>query len=61
MSLSKLLFKQLFTFFKACCYGAVPLARVFVPGKPLQPSLMTVGKARSLTYSGAPERLIRKH
>jgi hypothetical protein len=31
---------------------------VSVPGKPLQPSLMFVGKARGLTYSGAPESLI---
>jgi len=29
---------------------------VIVPGKPFQPSLMFVGKARSLTYSRAPER-----
>jgi hypothetical protein len=28
---------------------------VFVPGKPLQPSLMFVGKVRSLPYSGAIE------
>jgi hypothetical protein len=27
---------------------------VFVPPKPFQPSLMFVGKARSLLYSGAP-------
>ncbi len=29
---------------------------VFVPGKPFQLSLMFVGKARSLTFSGARER-----
>jgi len=29
----------------------------FVPGKPLQPSVMFVGKARSLPLSGAPDRL----
>jgi len=29
---------------------------VFVPGKPFQPSLMFVGKARRLPQSGAPER-----
>ncbi len=28
---------------------------MFVPGKPLQPSLMFVGKARGLHYSGASE------
>ncbi len=28
---------------------------MFVPGKPFQPSLMFVGKARSLRSSGAPE------
>jgi hypothetical protein len=27
---------------------------VFVHGKPFQPSLMLVGEARSLPYSGAP-------
>jgi hypothetical protein len=29
---------------------------MFVPGKPLQPSLMFVGEAGSLPYSGTPER-----
>ncbi len=29
---------------------------MFVPGKPFQPSLMFVGEARSLPWSGAPER-----
>jgi hypothetical protein len=29
---------------------------VFVPGRPLQPSLMFVVKASSLPFSGAPER-----
>jgi hypothetical protein len=29
---------------------------VFVSGKPFQPSLMFVDEARSLPYSGAPER-----
>ncbi len=29
---------------------------MFVPGKPFQPSLMIVDKARSLLYSEAPER-----
>ncbi len=28
---------------------------MFVPGKPFQPSLMFVGKARTLRSSGAPE------
>jgi hypothetical protein len=28
---------------------------MFVPGKPFQPSLMFVGTARGLPYSGAPE------
>jgi hypothetical protein len=28
---------------------------MFVPGKPFQPSLMFVGEARSLPWSGAPE------
>jgi hypothetical protein len=28
---------------------------VFVPGKPLQPSLMFAGEARSLPKSGTPE------
>ncbi len=31
-------------------------ARLFVPGKPIQPSLIFVGNARGLPYSGAPER-----
>jgi hypothetical protein len=29
---------------------------VFVPDKPIQPSLMFVGKARGLHKSGAPQR-----
>jgi hypothetical protein len=29
---------------------------VFVPGKPFQPSLMFMGKARRLLKSGTPER-----
>ncbi len=29
--------------------------RMFVPDKPFQPSPMCVGKARSLSLSGAPE------
>jgi hypothetical protein len=29
---------------------------VFVPGKPVQPSVMFASKASSLPYSGAPER-----
>ncbi len=29
---------------------------VFVPGKPFKPSLVFVGKARSLPYSRAPKR-----
>ncbi len=29
---------------------------MFVPGKPFQPSLVFVGEARSLPFSGAPER-----
>ncbi len=29
---------------------------MFAPGKPFQPSLLFVGKARSLPLSGAPER-----
>ena len=33
-----------------------PDARVFIPGKPFQPSLMIVGEARSLPLSGAHER-----
>ncbi len=32
-------------------------ARMFAVGKPFQPCLMFVGKARSLPYCGAPERL----
>ncbi len=32
------------------------LNEAFVSGKPFQPSLMFVGKAKSPTYSGAPER-----
>ncbi len=28
---------------------------VFVPGRPIQPSLIFVGKERSLPHSGAPE------
>ncbi len=28
---------------------------MFVPGRPFQPNLMFVGKARSLPKSGAPE------
>jgi hypothetical protein len=35
-------------------------ARVFVAGKPFQPSLVFVGKARSLPYRGASERLINR-
>ncbi len=31
---------------------------MFVPGKPLQPSLMFVGKARGLPWSGAPVRCL---
>ncbi len=31
---------------------------MFVPGKPFQPSLMFVGKARSLPYCGAPEKVL---
>jgi hypothetical protein len=31
---------------------------MFVPGKPLQPSLMFAGEARSLPKSGAPARFI---
>jgi hypothetical protein len=45
------------------------IMRVFVPGKPFQPSIMFAGKARSLNLSGAPENcfawvgfgLARKH
>jgi hypothetical protein len=33
---------------------------VFVHGKPFQPSLLFVGKARSLPYSGAPERFFNR-
>ncbi len=33
---------------------------MFVPGKPSQPSLMFVGKARSLPYSEAPINYGRK-
>ncbi len=29
---------------------------MFVPGRPIQPTRMFVGKARSLPMSGAPER-----
>jgi len=29
----------------------------FAPGKPFQPSLLFVGKARSIPYSGAPKTL----
>jgi hypothetical protein len=32
------------------------IARVFLTGKPLHSSLMFVGKDRSLSYRGAPER-----
>jgi hypothetical protein len=31
---------------------------MFVPGKPFQPSIVFVDKARSLPYRGAPERCI---
>jgi hypothetical protein len=41
--------------FTAVIYGFSLQARVFVPGKPFQPSLMFVGEARSLPY-GAPEK-----
>ncbi len=33
---------------------------MFVSGKPFQPSLEFVGKARSLSQSGAPERLLNR-
>ncbi len=42
--------------FKAVIYGFLELDRVFVPGKPFQPSLMFVGKARGLPKSGVPKR-----
>ncbi len=35
----------------AVIYGFPQLVRVFIPGKPFQPSLMYVGKARSLPKS----------
>ncbi len=38
------------------CYKTFQQPRVFVLGKPFQPSLMFVGKARSLSKSGEPER-----
>jgi hypothetical protein len=41
--------------FKAVIYQCLQYARVFVPGKPFQPSLMFVGKGRSLPQSGAPK------
>ncbi len=40
--------------FKALIYGFLYEAGVFVPGKPLQPSLMFAGKARAYP-SEAPE------
>ncbi len=36
--------------FTSVIYLNLLLARVFVPGKPFKPSLMIVGKARSLSY-----------
>jgi hypothetical protein len=55
--------------FAAVSYDFSLKARGFVPGKPFQPSLIFVVKARSLPKSGAPERqftwvgsgLTRKH
>jgi hypothetical protein len=40
--------------FSSVIYDYSLQARVFVPGKPFQPSLMIVGEARSLPWSGAP-------
>ncbi len=42
--------------FTAVSYKFLQKARAFAPGKPFQPSLMFVGKARSLPKSRAPER-----
>ncbi len=42
--------------FTVVIYRFSLLDRLFVPGKPFQPSLMFMGKARGLPYSGAPER-----
>jgi len=36
-------------------------ARVFIPGRPFLPSLIFVGKARSLPKSGVPEKRFRDH
>jgi hypothetical protein len=49
-----------------CCkmfYGSklqiFVISLVLVPGKLFQPSLMFVGKARTLPWSGAPERPVK--
>ncbi len=42
--------------FLSVIYGFSLYAKVFVPGKLFQPSLMFVGEARSLPQNGAPER-----
>jgi hypothetical protein len=41
-----------------CRYAECRGPRVLAPGKPFQPSLLFVGKARSLPLSGAPERCL---
>ncbi len=41
--------------FTAVIYGFSLSVRVFVPGKPFQPSLVFAGEARSLPSSGAPQ------
>jgi hypothetical protein len=38
---------SLIKLFTAVIYGFLEQARMFIPGKPFQPSLMLVGKARS--------------
>jgi len=42
--------------FSVVNYKCAWLARVFVLGRPFHPSLMLVGKVRSLPMSGAPQR-----
>ncbi len=45
---------QCYKTFLSVIYGFSLKARVFVPGKPFQSSLMFVGEARNLPWSGAP-------
>jgi hypothetical protein len=47
---------QVIKLFYGCNFLKLVIARVFVPASPFQPSLMFVGKARSLLLGGAHER-----